>query len=389
MVVLDQYRMQEVAYGHAGFLGGAAWSTIPLAWLEHNLMAPVTARYATARVVAIEYQVAGKWVDGASAAKAADWNRVRVRYDNGLTVIANNAADLLLVGALTVPRFGWAAQGAGVTAWTALRNGSIADYAETATSVFANARNAADWNLSGIHRIRPKVSAFEQTGPRTFRTTYRWQVGERLGEDFGCFVHFSRPGPEAYDEGIRFQGDHALQTPTSKWLPGQAVADGPYAIAVPEGVPDGDYEWTIGLFTQGSGRLALEGPTDRHGRILLGVLRLRDQGRSVTFEPEKRTGDDRLKLYSTDLKLAGKTVDFGTVLTDGSVSVKREGSDWVLRALPRDRAFLVELDSKRFGRPSKVRAVGGKTTVVTTVSHGKRWRLPLNGARQYRWAART
>ena len=45
LVVLDQYRMQEVAFGHAGFLGTAAWSVIPLAWLEHHLLTPVMARY--------------------------------------------------------------------------------------------------------------------------------------------------------------------------------------------------------------------------------------------------------------------------------------------------------------------------------------------------------
>jgi len=47
--VLDRYRMQEVAYGHAGFLDSSVYANVPLAWLEHHLLSPVMARYALAR----------------------------------------------------------------------------------------------------------------------------------------------------------------------------------------------------------------------------------------------------------------------------------------------------------------------------------------------------
>ena len=86
-----------------------------------------------------------------------------------------------MAGGLTLPRFGWSASGAGVTAWTALRNGVVADFAETKVSVFANARNAEHWNITGIRRIRPAVASFQQDGPRVFQATYRWRVGERSG----------------------------------------------------------------------------------------------------------------------------------------------------------------------------------------------------------------
>jgi hypothetical protein len=385
LVVLDQYRMQEVAYGHAGFLSGSTWSTVPLAWLEHGLLTPVTSRYSASKPVSIEYQVNGQWVDGTAAAKAGVWNRVRVRYENGLTVTANDADEPLQIGGVSLPRFGWLAEGAGVTAWTALRDGLWADYAETATSVFANARDAADWSLTGACRVRPEVGTFEAVGPKTFRATYRWTVNDRIPTDYGCFVHFSRPGADSGNEGIKFQGDHALEAPTSTWKPGTRVLDGPHTITVPESMPDGDYEWSIGLWTPSAGRLGLEGPVDKHGRILLGVLHVR--GDDVSFEPEKSSGQDRMRLYSADLNQDGKAVDFGSVLTDGSVYVRREGPDWVLRAYPRDGKFLIELDATHFGRPSTVRAVGGAAPSVSPVAHGARWRLPLNGARQYRWRA--
>ena len=69
MEVLDQYRMQEVIYGHAGFLGGTIWADVPLAWLEHHLLSPVTARYATALAVNIEYR----------SERALDWMARRRR----------------------------------------------------------------------------------------------------------------------------------------------------------------------------------------------------------------------------------------------------------------------------------------------------------------------
>ncbi len=69
MVVLDRYRMQEVAYGHAGFLDSSVYANIPLAWLEHHLLSPVMARYAPARPLEILYETNGAWLDATAMAK--------------------------------------------------------------------------------------------------------------------------------------------------------------------------------------------------------------------------------------------------------------------------------------------------------------------------------
>ncbi len=387
MVVLDQYRMQEVAYGHAGFLGAATWSVLPLAWLEHHLLSPVTARYATARPESIAYEVEGKWVDGTAAAKAGQWQRVRVRYDNGLTVTANNADAVLRVGDVVLPRFGWLAQGAGVTAWTALRDGVVADYAETPDSVFANARNAADWNLTGLAHIRPEVATFAQTGARSLRFAYRWQVGQTLPRNYVSFVHFGQP--KDGQEGILFQQDHPPSVPTTQWKPGTTVTDGPYDLKLPADLPDGDYVWSIGLFAPDEGRrLNLEGVDDGTGRIRLGRLQVREGGKTITFEPERAAGDARLMLYQAHLNTTGKVVDFGAIRTNGSVHVWREGADWVAQTLPRDADFALEFRADRFGSPARVRCLGGKAAEVEPERRAGWWRLPLNGAREYRWPAR-
>ena len=379
MEVLDQYRMQEVIYGHAGFLGGATYSDVPVAWLEHHLMSPVTTRYATALPLNIQYQVNGRWVDGTQAARAGNWNRVRVNYDNGLAVTANNDVEPLREGSVTLPQFGWLAQGAGVTAWTALRQDVIADYAQTPDSTFANARPVSDWNQSGIHRIHPAIAEFRQTGNRAFALSYEWHVGETLSRDYHCFVHFVN------GENIVFQNDHDLPRPGSTWKIGETLRDGPHEVRVPDSLLDGDYDVRIGLFLPAAGRLPLQGRNDGQDRIRAGTLQLRDGGRTLSFEPEPPATDGETEIYQHRLNLTGKPLDFGDVRTDGSILVRRENDEWVLRALPRMRNFHVELNTARFGRPETVRCVGGSEAETEPQIHGDWWWLKLNGAREYHW----
>lgn len=379
MEVLDQYRLQEVAYGHAGFLSGATWADVPFAWLEHHLLSPVTARYAAARAVDIKYQVNGHWVDETAAAQNRTWNRVRILYDNSLAVTANNETEPLLVGRITLPHYGWLADGAGVTAWTALLQGIVADYARTADSTFANARALSTWNQSGIRQVHPSVEDFRQTGSRSFALNYQWQIGETLPRDYHCFVHF------VSGDNIAFQDDHALPRPTSTWKTGETLADGPHDIRLPDGLPDGDYDLRIGLYLPDTGRLSLLGRSDGQDRIRAGTLHVRDNGQHLSFDPEPPVAGDADDIYQHRLNLTGKVLDFGDVHTDGSVLVRRENGEWVLRALPRTGHFFIELSASRFGRPLSVRCVDGSALAVTPQTHGRWWQLNLNGAREYHW----
>lgn len=370
--LLDQYRMQEVAYGHQGFLGGEAWHDAALSWLEPHLMRPLTSRTALAGPVAIDYFDGRRWVDTTAAAKADDpsaWARVRVRYGNGLTVWANGGDAPLRVGAVTLPPSGWLATGAGLTVGTMLRGGIVSDLAETGDSVFVNARPANDWDTPGTTRLRPTVAEFVPTGPRTFRATYHWQVGQAQAADYGCFVHFVQPSLQDVREGIRFQQDHGLALPTSRWKPGETVTDGPWDIAVPADVAPGDYPWTVGLDAPGRGRLTLQGTSDAHSRIVLGTLHVASSGLTFTPTPPKagRT--------TAPVNHDNRVLDFGTVRTNGSVFLRRAGGQWTLRPFPRDRPFTVSLSAARFGHPGSAPVVGGW------------WRLPLTGAAVYRWPA--
>jgi hypothetical protein len=388
MAVLDQYRVQEVVYGHTGFLGASTWSREPLAWLEHHLLTPVTARHARTTVRAISYHRAEAWIDATAAAKAGDWSRPRVVYANGLTIIANNAKEPWRAHGATLPQHGWIAHGAGVTAYTALRDGVVCDYSETADRVFANARPAKDWNTSGVLAVTPSVGAFRQTGPRRFTATYAWRVAGPIPDDYGAFVHFSVPTPEAYDEGIRFQQDHALPDRTSQWAAG-SITDGPHTIELPADLADGVYTWTTGLYRPDLGRPALEAPSDRSGRAILGTLTITGNGSGIAFQPDTSGPTRKARSYLAHLNTDDRIVTFSTVRTNGSVLIRRERDDWVLVPYPTTRPFALELHALRFACPATVRTEGGSATEVRPTRRGTWWRLPLNGAGTYRWRAKS
>jgi hypothetical protein len=382
LAVLDQYRAQEVAYGHAGFLAGPTCSSIPYAWLEYHLLSPVTARYGNAKPVQISYWQNGVWLDPTAAAKSeTQRDCVRIAYDSGLTVTVNASTNNLAVHGTVLPQFGWLAEGNGVIAGTTLRGGVITDFADTGDSLFANARSAADWDLSGCRRVHPAVAQFQQTAARVFRVTYRWDVSEVVPRDYRCFVHLCQTN------SIKIQQDHIL--PTSQWQAGRTVNDGPYTITVGAAIADGDYDWLIGLYEQGGGgRLNLLGADAGQSRIRLGTLRLANSGATLTFIPEANTNyTDPSCLHHAHLNSAGIPIDFGDLRTDGSVWLRREGAQWVLKTWPRDRSFTLELSAARFGAPARVRCIGGPANTLSPVPLGRRWYLPLNGAREYRWAA--
>ena len=347
--VLDQYRMQEIAYGHDGFVAANLWSSPPFVWQESGLVRPVTRAYATAQAVGIDYDVDGSLV-GTNAALASEkpLDRVRVRYDNGLTVWANGrASDWTIRGPerLTLPQYGWVAQGRGLLAYTALRDGVVADYAETPDSLFADARTVVPGPKPPL-RVTPGVSQFTQTGPRAFAITFRWDVGEAVPAGYVPFVHVT--GASATQaEGISFQFGDNLPTPAT-WPVGRPVQGTPVAVTLPADLKDGTYTIKVGLYnSKGGDRLALTGRDDGGRRFTLGALVVSDAGRTLAWQPE--TGGPTPTLNRTEhTNPTHKIVSFGKIATDGSVSLERRGpGDWRLIPFPRTQPFNVALYATR------------------------------------------
>jgi len=344
---LDKYRTEEVAFGHAGFIGAPLVENVRLAAREHHLMHPVQRLYGGARATEIAYEVDGQYVPASVALAVGDLSRQRIRYDSGLTVWANWRAEPWEVEGRVLPQWGFLALGPDAVVWTALLNGRFADYAECPEYVFADARTSFD--MPYVHRtksIEPKLRDLVHLGGNRVRLTYEWVVNDEAAEDYACFVHFTS-AQSARPEQIEFQQDHALPRPTSQWRKGEVITDGPYEVEIPDGAFD-SYDIMIGLHR--GARVALEGAADSGDRVLIGALRVkRRNGRAVAVS----LGDISARVrelaspradFAARLNAPGTWADFGKVATDGAVKVNREARSLTVFPYPRDREFRVELD---------------------------------------------
>jgi hypothetical protein len=379
---MDAYRMQEVAFGHAPFLGDGTWNDVSRAFVESNLVAPVAASYGTALATSIQYQANGAWETSSVAAQAGQFTQVQVGYNNGLTVVANASAAALTWNGLTIPQYGWAAKSAGLIAYTARCGNTICDYAQTETSVFANARNQSDAEI-GWGYAAPSVSGVKQGSGHSFTITYLWQVYRPLGTQvsYRAFVHFVNDS-QALDSngGTVFQGDHQPTAPTSQWQVGQTESDGPVTVTIASSVPDGTYSIRVGLYDPATGgRLLLSGNNDGSERYIVGYLKVSGGGTQVSFTaPAPQANDPRLNA-------AGTVVNFGAVQTDGMISLTQENKQWVLRPYPRYRNVTVLLNAEDFAMPSIVETAGSTNSTVVPLAKGSYWQIPMNGAKTYSW----
>jgi hypothetical protein len=264
----------------------------------------------------------------------------------------------------------------------------VSDFVDAGDTVFLNARAAADWNLSSYRRVHPSVATFEPTGPRSFRVAYRWDVADTLARDYTAFVHFVANGV------ICAQQDHQISPPAPEWVVGRSVSDGPWEVSLPPNLPDGDYDWQIGLYDSAGngGRVPLQGLDDGTMRIHLGVLHLTHAGAGPAFAAETNLPpSDPGAWYSQHLNLSNEVVDFGVARTDGSAWLRRTGNLWHLKTWPRSRHFTLEFSADRFDPPAHVQSLGGSASQVSPVAvgSGSRWALPLNGAAEYWWTNST
>jgi hypothetical protein len=379
-LTMDAYRMQEIAFGHAPFLGRDYWNDVAHALVESNLVTPVARSYGVAAVSAIEYQVNDTWEPPSVAAKYAAFSRVRVTYDNGLIVVANASREPLRWQNMLLPQYGWAAKAHGLLAYTAMCGVTVCDYAETPTSVFANARSQADAGIGRAYAA-PSVVSVSQVGSRSFAIGFEWQVHRSMDSDYRTFVHFVDPNQQKLDEGIAFQGDTVPAQGTSRWIPGEAVSEGPVTVQIPESVVDGTYSIRIGLFDPRTGsRVPLAGVDDGDMRYIVGSLTVSGNGANINFKPVPRVNDDRLSS-------PGTVVSFGAVQTDGMISMREHHGQWILRPFPRSRDFTVLLQDSKFVMPASVRAEGGSNSLLKPIAEGAYWKLPLTGAKSYSWPA--
>jgi hypothetical protein len=379
--LLDQYRMQELIYGHAGFVANPLVDSLPFLWQEHNLMLPVTRRYAATPVRSIQYEVNGALLDtNAAVAVRSSFDRARVTYANGLTVTANGRDKDWVVpaggGKVTLAPFGWIAEGHDLLAYTARRGGRIVDFARTPDSIFANCRAVPMTVAPKQWDAKPSVARFTQTGARTFDISFAWSTSEKLPAGEAAFVHVVRAdSPDL----ILFQMPAAMPAPQD-WPTGRTEGQSA-AVTLPTDLPDGDYSIRTGLYSPERGdRLALSSKDDGGRRCEIGVLHVREQGAKIELQ--------RVEPVSAITPVEHPTrpstpINFGPIATDESVMMKCYGGlKWRVTPLPRDTPFTVAFDPAALGLHSgklvvKAMSVDGRVLgAVPIVSSkvGAKWR---------------
>lgn len=348
MEQIDKYRAQELAYGHAGFVGASQVDNVQWVVREHHLMYPVQKLYGTARPAEIRYEVDGQMLTASAALVVGDTSRQRIRYTNGLTLWVNWRPDPWMVEGHVLPQWGFLAQGPGTQVSTSLRDGKIADYVQCPDYLFADARTSFSMPYRRAPKqIEPRLRSLKHLGGGRVQVTYEWIVNDTLDKDYHCFVHGVHKRVPSED-GIVFQQDHGLPKPTSTWAKGEVIVDGPYEFSVPPTAEN--YDLTIGLYKDR--RVLLTGVEESDHRILLGRLKVKREGQKVTdVSVEKITSANRPKNtdeadFTAHLNAPGTWIDFGPVATDGSVRIDRRPDRLIVFPYPREQPFRVSLDLK-------------------------------------------
>lgn len=385
-IAQDAYRMQELIYGHAPYINDY-WQSPWHVLQEQNLVSPIAQRYGTQKATSVQYDVNGAWSSTNAAILADDFSRAQVTYANGDSIVANSQSSNLVWNGLTLPQFGWAAKGTGMLAYSALVGGVIADYAQTPTSIFANARNQADL-LAEPYSAIVKVASFQQTAKGTAQFKLQWNVinGPLPSSDLE-FIHLVNYSDTTNVEGIVASSVQTPTTPTNLWTDGLVLVDAPLTVKLSASLPDGSYSVRVGLAPPTGARIALYGNNDGRGRYTVGDLAVSGHGVTMTFTPSSSTP----AIASPDLRLnsAGSVVNFGTVRTDGMVSAQKDISNpsspkWVLRAYPPYRNVVVQINSSTIPEPSSITCSDGQ--VLTPTSTGSDfWQVNLLGKLSCKW----
>lgn len=282
---------------------------------------------------------------------------------------------------MQIPQYGWAAMGSGFLAYTALLGNQIADYSQTPTSIYANARNQADI-LSENTLATPSVASFQQVAPKIVQIQLAWDVNTPVPTTaYQEFIHFvSSQAGEGSNSLSGATGGTPL-VPTESWATGDHIADKTWTFYLPPTMPDGTYEVRVGLFS-GAQRAVLYGNDDGNLRYTVGSISVSHNGSSIVFSAVP------IAIPNPDPRLnsAGSLIDFGTIRTDGMVLLQQPaGSNYLeLSSYPRSRDVAIQINSQNVPTPTSVTCDNGDVIVPAVVA-APYWQVDLRGRKYCTW----
>jgi len=379
----DAYRTQEIAFGHAPYLQTPYWSDPRQLATEQGLVSPAATAYGSQDGTSIAYLNGTSWVDTSTAIQqSSPMTQVRVQYSAGLQVTANSGAEDLALPSITLPQFGWLAQGNNLLAYTGYCQQTICDYSQTPTAVFANARNQADALRDGaVAEAAACGTSLSVSGG--FQMSLCWKALAKLPAGLHVFIHYVPvPDAGAAPGDPVFQGDYTPSPDTSSWVPGNPLLPEVVAGAAPSSLAPGPYTVLVGLYSPTTGiRYPLYGANDGSMRYTVATLTVdaNHHVSNIVPVPFVPAPDPRMNN-------AGAVLSFPALSTDGMVSITREGASWVLRPQPTWRTVTVTVNSSAFPPPSSI-YTDGIPQVVNPILHDGTWSLQVSGATSYTWDA--
>ncbi len=254
-----------------------------------------------------------------------------------------------------LPAYGFYVATPDAQAGVVLINGQRAGFAKSEKSYFADARPVHN----PLRKMQVESSAAEgkYLGNGVFEVSFNWNVLDPVSEGYAPFIHVcSTTGKTGNAERIAFQADMKVDR-TLLTRAGRFTAKA--RIAVPQGLPAGEYKIRYGLYRSATGdRLAIRGPSDGGQRICGGVLKVEKSGDAFTagtFALETTAADDQALGLNVDKKM----LDFGPLVTDGAFRLLHaDRKAWQLIPLPGSNPFCVEIKLAEFGaKRATVKAV--------------------------------
>ncbi len=343
----DEYRMQEAAFGHEGFVPNQLWNSLVYVWQESHLMLPLTRRTGTSSVVSVLYQTGNQLMPVSEALEdSTPFNRSVTSYSDGVKVYVNGKRDNWKVKGYTLPEYGWVALGDGLKAGTVLVDGNVTDFAITPRSRFLNVRSEYASNPMPTKAI-PQVIAFHQTAVRQFQIQFSWKVDQTLPLNSVPFIHVVDPNIQQ-NEGIVFQIGSGLNI-NAGWQAG-TNSGLLQQVTLPADLPDGTYSIRTGLYNPVTGaRLILPGHSDGSLRYELGSLKVMNAGSTIEFVPNPNTFANFSQVISTSrINTAHREIVFSSIATDNSFYLKRVSvSSWEVIPFDRSRKCDIKLLWKR------------------------------------------
>jgi len=236
-------------------------------------------------------------------------------------------------------------------------NGVVTEWSEGTMGMYFGYYNARPPS-GDIGTIRVRADSVRVGADRTVEATLQWESISPQTSNWMPFVHF------VDDTGkIAFQADHAFPVPTTQWT---APVTTQFAVKIPENAAPGTrYELRVGVWDPAGGRGAMAGTCDSERRARLGTVVAKADG--FDWEPVEERPDPYLARINSERKM----IDFGSVKTNGALSMSALYDRYSITPLPCGGLFTVMF--KATFPPEKLPA-----TVVAEDAEGRELRtIPL------------